>query len=156
MTGVDGDRLLAFTWHGAIYALPIAEVAEVAEVDAFSSVPMLPSDVGGVVNHHGDALPVVFGAALFGAASDGDEVASAAPSGAARHLLVLARDPDDPSRWGLPVDEVWGLVPGPAVSSPTEVVADRRPVEGRLVNVLDPDRLLERAVQVVEGSMNGA
>jgi purine-binding chemotaxis protein CheW len=139
------DRLLAFEVGPSLFALPIAEVAEVMEVPAVAAVPMLPRDVGGVVNHHGDALPIVTPAALLGTALARDPA----------YLLVLARDPDDPSRYGVPIDRIHGLVDGPAASTrePGAVVAERRPLAGRLMHVLDAKRLLERALHVIEGSM---
>jgi chemotaxis signal transduction protein len=141
----SAGRLLAFELAGALFALPIAEVAEVAEVGELAVVPMLPRSIGGVVNHHGDALFVLDGAMLLER-----EPASAQP----RHLLVLARDPDDPDRFGLPVDRIHGLVDGPAVSSRgPDPIAARRPVDGRVLHVLDPRRLFERAAATVERSM---
>ena len=141
----SAGRLLAFELAGGLFALPIAEVAEVAEVGELAVVPMLPRSVGGVVNHHGDALFVLDGAALL-----------ERQPGAARpqHLLVLARDLDDPDRFGLPVDRIYGLVDGPAVSSRgPDPIAARRPVDGRVMHVLDPRRLFERAAATVERSM---
>jgi len=143
----QAERLLAFELAGALYALPIADVAEVTEVGPLSAVPMLPITVGGVVNHHGDALLVL----------DGPTLLERAP-GAARptHLLVLARDPDDPARFGLPVDGIHGLVEGPAVAARgASPVAQLRPSGGRLLHLLDPRRLLERARATVERSMSG-
>ena len=138
-------RLLAFEVAGGLFALPIAEVAEVAEVGELAAVPMLPRRIGGVVNHHGDALFVVDGAVLLERAPE-----DARPT----HLLVLARDPDDPDRFGLPVDRIHGLVDGPAATSRGPgVVAARRPAGDRLLHVLDPRRLFERAVATVELSM---
>ena len=148
MTGPAGDdRLLAFELAGTLFALPITDVAEVSEVPEIAAVPMLERSVGGVVNHHGDALPVVFGSAL---------IEGSAPS-QYEHLLVLARDLDDPSRYALPVDRIHGLVDGPAAQSiePDCVVAARRPLGDRLINVLDPRKLFERAVSVIEQSMTG-
>lgn len=144
----SAERLLAFELGGMLYALPIADVAEVAEAAGFAAVPMLPRRIGGVVNHHGDPLPVVFGAALFDSVTEAEQPP--------RHLLVLARDPDDASRYGLPVDRIWGLIDGPAaVAHGPGFVAERRPVEGRLLSILDPRRLLQRVTEVVEQSMNG-
>jgi len=142
-----GERLLAFEISGALYALPIDGVAEVSEVPLITAVPMLSPEVGGVVNHHGDALPVVFGEALF----DSPAVA------AYQHLLVLARDLDDPDRYGLPVDRIHGLVDGAAarVREPGNVIAERRPHGDRLLSVLDPTELLERAISMIETSMAG-
>lgn len=143
----NAERLLAFELAGALYALPIADVAEVTEASRLSAVPMLPSAVGGVVNHHGDVLLVVNGAALL-----------ERPAGTQqpRHLLVLARDPDDPDRFGLPVDRIHGLLDGPPVAArDASPVAARRPVGGRLLHVLDPRRLRERAQAAIERSMTG-
>jgi len=143
----SADRLLAFELAGALYALPIADIAEVTEVGRLSAVPMLPVAVGGVVNHHGDALLVVNGAALF------ERAPGPKPP---EHLLVLARDPDDPDRFGLPVDRILGLVDGPPVAARgASPVAARRPVGGRLMHVLDARRLLEKAQATIERSMMG-
>jgi chemotaxis signal transduction protein len=143
----ESDRLLAFEVAGALFALPIAHVVEVSEVAGSAAVPMLPAAVGGVVNHHGDALLVVNGALLL-----------ERPAGATRpaHVLVLARDPDDPDRFGLPVDRIHGLVDGPAVAARgAGAVAALRPHDGRLMHVLDPRRLLEQAAATIERSMAG-
>jgi len=135
------ERLLTFEVGGTVYALPIADVSEVTEVDRLAAVPMLPPPIGGVANHHGDALPVVHRRPLFGVPGDRE-----LPD--PQHLLVLAKDPDDPNRYGVPVDRILGLGDAP--------VAERRPIEGRLVSVLDPRRLLARATQVIQGSVYGA
>ena len=143
----SAGRLLAFEVAGGLYALPIAEVAEVAEVGPLAAVPMLPRSVGGVVNHHGDALLVVDGSVLLERPPE-----DARPT----HLLILARDPDDPDRFGLPVDRIHGLVDGPplAAQGPSPIAA-RRPVDGRVLHVLDPRRLFERAAATIESSMAG-
>jgi chemotaxis signal transduction protein len=142
----NAGRLLAFEVAGGLFALPIAEVAEVAEVGEVAAVPMLPRAIGGVVNHHGDALFVMDGAVLLER-----EPEAARPT----HLLVLARDPDDPDRFGLPVDRIHGLVDGaaPAASRGPGLVAARRPEGDRLLHVLDPRRLFERAAATIESSM---
>lgn len=142
----SNDRLLAFEVAGSTYALPIAEVAEVMDVPKIAAVPMLSRRVGGVANQHGDALPIVHGEPLLGL----ERIDETEPA----HLLVLARDLDDPDRYGLPVDRIHGLVDGPVpAAADSGVIAERRPVEGRLMNVLDAKRLLERAVSVIERSM---
>jgi chemotaxis signal transduction protein len=146
-SAASAGRLLAFEVAGGLYALPIAEVAEVAEVGPLAAVPMLPRSVGGVVNHHGDALLVVDGSVLLERPPE-----DARPT----HLLILARDPDDPDRFGLPVDRIHGLVDGPplAAQGPSPIAA-RRPVDGRVLHVLDPRRLFERAAATIECSMAG-
>lgn len=141
----SAGRMLAFEVAGALYALPIAEVSEVAEVGPTAAVPMLPRTIGAVVNHHGDALLVVDGSVLL----ERDR-AAASPT----HLLILARDPDDPERFGLPVDRIHGLVDGPPLAAPgPSPIAARRPHAGRLLHVLDPRRLFERAAATIERSM---
>jgi chemotaxis signal transduction protein len=140
------SRMLAFELGSTLFALPISGVVEVAEVARIAPVPMLPRASFGVVNHHGDALPVVFGGALLEFAGE------SAPT----RLLVLAGDADDPERYGLPVDRILGLVAGDAAPSRSDdAVAERRPHEGRVLNVLDPRRLLTSARALVEGSLSG-
>ena len=51
----------------------------------------------------------------------------------------------------------FGLVDGSGgTAEGSDPVAERLPISGRLVNVLDPQRLLMRAVQVIEESVVGA
>ena len=142
MSGEAERRLVLFEVGGSAYALPISDVIEVAEWAPVSAIPSLPTTRAGVVNHHGDALPVVWGEALLGEA-----VAAATPE----NVLVLGAGGAESGRLGLPVDRVLGLadVPGGAVAS-DGVVLERRPVRGRIVAVLDAARLLERAAHVIE------
>jgi len=148
-TSSSSDRLLVFEVGAALYALPIADITEVTEVGRIASVPSLCAAVGGVMNHHGDALPVVHRGALF-------EIGQGPPS-EPQNLLVLGRSPEDPSRLGLPVDSIIGLADGAGgTANGADAVVERRPIGGRLVNVLDPQRLLMRAVQVIEESVVGA
>ena len=142
------ERLLTFEVAGAAFALPIADVAEVTEIPAIAGIPTVPGSVGGVVNHHGDALPVVRREVLFETEGEALE--------APRHLLVLARDPDDPEALGLLVDRVLGLVEGTGgVAHAEDAVVERRPIEGRVVSVLDTQQLLRRAVDAIERSVIG-
>jgi len=144
-----GERLLAFEVGGAVYAVPIEDVAEVADLGRIAIVPTLPRHVGGVMNHHGDALPVLHRTALF------DVAAEALPE--PRHVLVLARSPDDRGGLGLPVDRILGLVDGAGgVARGPDAVVERRPIDGRVVTVLDARRLLRRASEVIERSVLGA
>jgi hypothetical protein len=145
-TRASERRLLAFELGSTLFALPISGVVEVAESARVAPVPMLPRASFGVVNHHGDALPVVFGGALL------EFSGVSAPA----HLLVLAGDADDPDRYGLPIDRILGLVAGEGkVARGQSPVAERRPHEGRLMHVIDPRRLLACALQLVEESVSG-
>ena len=62
---LESIRLITFEVGGTCYGLPIGDVLEVAEIGRICCVPTLPPTLGGVMNHHGDALPVVRPAALF-------------------------------------------------------------------------------------------
>lgn len=143
-----GERLLAFEVGGSAYAVPIADIGEVTELGAISAVPTLPQQVGGVMNHQGDGLPVLFFSALFDVPAD----ALAPP----QHVLVLARSPDDRGALGVPVDRILGLVDGAGgVARGPDAVVERRPIDGRVVSVLDARRLLERAAETIERSVLG-
>jgi chemotaxis signal transduction protein len=152
--GASGtDRLLAFEVERSLYALPIASVLEVAEADRATCVPGLPTDVAGVMNWHGDPLPLVASALLL--APGGAETDAAVPpsgSGVLRQqVLVLSDRGDESARLGMPVDRVVGLVEGGApLGRATEVVVERRPVDGRVVAVLDPRLLVARAGEIIE------
>lgn len=138
-------RLVLFEVAGAAYAIPIAEVLEVMENAPTAGIPGLPRRLAGVVNHHGDALPVVSREALFDVTA-----AALAPS---QHVLVLAARDGEAGTLGVPVDRVVGLAD--AALSPHQepgVVVERLPVRGRVVNVLDARRLLGRAAALIEVS----
>ncbi len=156
---VDGsDRLLTFLFEDVRYALPIAWVVEVAEKDRVTGVPSLSLPIGGVMNWHGEALPLVATELLLG--RDGDE-AGATPFGAAttvgyaqEQVLVVAGAPGSGARLGMPVDRVVGLLDGgsPGARSADGLVVERRPVEGRLVHVLDPATLVARGAEVIDSA----
>ena len=59
------DRLLTFEVAGDLYAIPIAGVLEVADAARVTCIPTLPTSMGGVINYHGDALPVLNCSSLF-------------------------------------------------------------------------------------------
>jgi chemotaxis signal transduction protein len=150
MSGPDGARLVTFEVGATVYGLPIGDVIEVAEVEGVSCVPTLPLSLLGVVNHHGDALPVVSRSVVF----DADDDMLPAP----RHLLVIGAEASDSARFGLPVDRVLGLVDAPArvPRSGAEIVSEHRPVDGRLVHVLSRPRLLARVVEAVGRTVDPA
>ncbi|MEB2345837.1 MAG: chemotaxis protein CheW [Deltaproteobacteria bacterium] len=138
-------RLVLFEVAGAAYAIPIAEVLEVMESAPTAGIPGLPRRLAGVVNHHGDALPLVSREALF-------DVAGAAP-GPSQHVLVLAERDGESGMLGVPVDRVVGLAD--AALSPHQepgLVVERLPVRGRVTSVLDARRLLGRAATLIDVS----
>jgi chemotaxis signal transduction protein len=137
-----GERLLTFEVGGGAYALPIADVLEVSEVARFGRVPGLPSDVGGVMHYHGDALPIVSRAAVF------ETPAGGFPE--PEHVVVVSDASGEAARLGLPVDRVLGLAD--AVLSPAharELVVARLPLDGRVTGVLDAGVLVRRAAEAI-------
>ena len=72
-------------------------------------------------------------------------------------VLVLSDRGDESARLGMPVDRIVGLVDGAAASSPgADPVAERRSIDGRVVFVLDPRRLVARAAEAIESSLQRA
>jgi len=148
-----------FVFEDIQYAMPIAWVVEVAEKDRVTSVPSLSLPVGGVMNWHGEALPLVATELLLGRESD---EAGATPFGAAttvgyaqEQVLVLSANPGSTARMGMPVDRVIGLVDGagPAAQEKSgDLVVERRPIDGRIVHILDPGALVARGEEVIENA----
>jgi len=141
------ERLLTFEVAGSVYAIPISGVLEVADVGEIACIPTVEPSVAGVVNHHGDALPVIRRASLL----DLEASDLADP----QHILVISDRSTNSARLGLPVDRVLGLVPGSgAVARGAGPIAERRTIGGRVASVLDPQRLVSRAGEVIEGSFD--
>ena len=142
----SGGRLLTFAVGGGIYALPIASVLEVTEVGDHACIPTVPPGVAWVMNYHGDALPVVRSSVLLDLA----EASVPAPE----HVLVITARPTNTPGFGLPVDRILGLVAGSsAVARDREPIAERRPLDGRVANVLDAGRLVAKAREVIEQAL---
>jgi chemotaxis signal transduction protein len=166
MPPADAERLLTFEVESGVYALPIAEVHEVAEARRVRCVPTISRDTVGVMNWHGDALPVVSALLILEAceAADEQELAETEEEGRERaearraesgplggpHILVVSARDDETAQLGMPIDRVIGLVDGPRRRrGGGRLVVERRSVEGRVVSVLDPRRLVERATEVI-------
>jgi len=140
------DRLLTFEVAGDLYAIPIAGVLEVADAGCVTCIPTLPTRMGGVINYHGDALPVLNCSSLF----EVDESELGEPS----NILVISGHAGESARLGIPIDRVLGLVDGAAAAmSGARAVAERRSIQGRVASVLDPSRLLSQARDVIESSL---
>ena len=59
------------------------------------------------------------------------------------------------ARMGMPVDRVIGLVDGagPAAQEKSgDLVVERRPIDGRIVHILDPGALVARGEEVIENA----
>jgi len=140
------ERLLTFEVAGDFYAIPISGVLEVANAGRVTCIPTLPTSVGGVINHHGDALPVLNCASLF----DVDESRLGDPS----TILVISERAGESARLGIQIDRVLGLVDGVAAAmSGAKEIAERRSIQGRVASVLDPQRLVGKARDVIESSL---
>jgi len=138
----EAERVLAFEVGGVAWALSLADVREVTDLGELRAVPTLPRSLASVTNHRGDALPVVAPDALL------DLQQTSLP--AARQLLVIGGSGDEPGRLGLPVDRVLGLTQAPsAPSAPDGIVRAHGSFEGRMLHVLDGERLLARAEEVI-------
>jgi chemotaxis signal transduction protein len=144
------ERLLTFEIAQSLYALPISGVVEVAEIEeGLAAIPTLAAEVGGVINFHGDALPVLLARALLG-------VEGAEPK-TPMQIIVITDRASEQARLGLPVDEILGLVDGPRVRArDSDPVAERRSMDGRVAKILDPARLVAQAAGVIEGRFETA
>ena len=130
-------RLILFEVAEAVYAFPIADVLEVLENCTRAGIPTIAPAVGGVVNHHGEALPVISAGALFGAPSGEIE---------ADHLLVLGGIGTEAGQLGVPVERVLGLADAELDDAPGPTwIRDRITLDNRVVAVLDAARCLDRA-----------
>ena len=141
------ERLLTFEVGGSVYGLPIACVVEVTEASELACIPTIPPAQAGVLNFHGDALPVFRRETLLDL--EVDELP--APS----HVLVIAPRPNGRAALGLCVDRIQGLVAGSGARALEDgPVAERRSLEGRVLFVLDAERLVARAAESIEGSLD--
>jgi purine-binding chemotaxis protein CheW len=116
-----------------LYALPVENVLEVAELGEMSAVPGAEAVVLGVRNLHGQVLPVFDLARVL--ASVGE--ATARRVVVAEHAGRLA---------GLAVDEVTDVSPLPAAieEADAEYLSGALLEDGRLLGIIDVDRLFAR------------
>jgi chemotaxis signal transduction protein len=142
------DRLLTFEIAGTIFALPIHGVLEVAEAGRITCIPTLPPHTAGVMNWHGDALPVVAPRLVL----DREDGPDAPTPLTAEHVVVVSDRSGESAMLGIPVDRVIGLVDGTSRrgSGGSELIVERRRVRGRVVSVLDPRQWVARAESVIE------
>ncbi len=113
-----------------LYALPVGNVLEIAELGDISPVPGTGSTVLGVRNLRGRVLPVFDLALLFGVPGDGS------PS-----TLVVAEDRGRQA--GLAIDEVTdvGELPETAAETESEFLIGSTLDDGKLVGVIDASRV---------------
>jgi chemotaxis signal transduction protein len=136
---VDASPWLRFLVHERCFALPLGAVSEVANAPSPHLIPLVPRELGGVVNFRGEPLPTLYASALLAAEARGRR----------RHLVVLG---GSHLRLGLLVSEVLRIersveraVPlGDAEPPPPEFVNWVR-LGGEPVGLVPPEELLERA-----------
>jgi purine-binding chemotaxis protein CheW len=113
------------------YALPVESVTEVAELGDVTPVPGAHAAVLGARNLHGQVLPVIDMAAVFG-------LSSGSPN-----CLVVADH--DGRRAGLAVDAVAGVGPLPDVSEEADSkhLVGATLIDASLVGVVDVRSVLD-------------
>jgi purine-binding chemotaxis protein CheW len=113
------------------YALPVETVTEVAELGDINPVPGAPASVLGTRNLHGQVLPVIDMAAVFGLTSSDPK------------RLVVADH--DGRRAGLAVDAVEGVEPLPDTSEEVHAkhLVGATLVDASLVGVVDVKSVLD-------------
>jgi chemotaxis signal transduction protein len=162
----ESQRLLLFELAGHVYGLPISGILEVFEASEPCGVPTLPATLAGVMNWHGEALPVVAPGVVVAdidsepidptqAEPEHGERVGAATTMAARmqQVLVIADRDSELPKLGLMIDAVLGLVDATGRVHPgaaTSVVFERRSIAGRGGSVLDPRARVARARSAIE------
>lgn len=136
---------LQFDLDERAYALPLDVVAEVLRAQQPRLIPLVPRDVGGILNLRGEPLVVVDGGAVFGG-----------PPIACRHILLLERDD---LRIGLRVGHVRRIDRDLAVETGGgETVDEDYPFVcwmnrgGETLGLVDLDGFLERATALLTQS----
>ncbi len=108
------------------YALPVAQVLEVADLGRLAPVPGAPPAVLGVRNLRGQVLPVFDLASVLGT-----------EHGATADKLIIAEEAG--RRAGLAIDQVTdvGALGGPVQESDSPFLSGSTLVEGELVGIID-------------------
>ena len=99
------------------FAIPLEAVTEVAPARRQQFIPLVPLEIGGVLNVRGEPLPVVEGSVLL----------SHSPAGGARHALVLEQGS---LRIGVLVDHVSRIERGLGVAGADDALGDEDPELG--------------------------
>ena len=118
------------------FALPVAQVLEVAELGALAPVPGAPPSVLGVRNLRGQVLPVIDLATVLGSAR-ADE---------AEKLVITEKAG---RRAGFAIDEVTdvGELPGPVQETDSPYLSGSALVQGDLVGIVDIERVFAAVEQ---------
>ena len=133
---------LRFRIGDSACAIPLQAVAEVTSAGSPRLIPLVPLQVGGILNVRGEPLPVV----------DGGVVLRGQPSDVHRHVLVLEQGG---ARIGILVGHVSRIVRS-VPTSPADDDAEVDCMHVRWVNdgdgrlgLVDPGALFERATELL-------
>jgi len=118
MTRASAQQWLRFRLQGTEYAIALEAVAEVTAPKQPNLIPLVPLEIGGILNVRGEPLPAVDGCALIGMPGAGE----AAP----RPALVLE---EAKVRVGVLVDSVSRIERGLEESGPDESFEGEPPPE---------------------------
>jgi chemotaxis signal transduction protein len=133
-------NVIVFAIGAARYAVELRWVREVVTLGFVTAVPTAPPAVGGVCNLHGTILPVLDIGVLLG------EAAGAPPRQGDGALVIEAEG----VLCGLRVDQV------DHVASLLETGGSVVDAAGRPLTLLEPERLLKRALELVGSAQETA
>jgi purine-binding chemotaxis protein CheW len=133
-------NVIVFTVGAARYAVELRWVREVVTLGFVTAVPTAPPAVGGVCNLHGTILPVLDLAALLNPPDPSSDQPAGPPPRQGDGALVIEAEG---MLCGLRVDQV------DHVASLLETGGAVVDAAGRPLTLLDPQRLLRRALEVV-------
>jgi purine-binding chemotaxis protein CheW len=138
------EQFVVFTLGEEEYALPIAAIDEIVRLpDNLTRVPRAPAFIEGVINLRGRLVPVIDQGRRFQSPGAGDE---------SRRRLIVTTVAERPA--GFIVDKVTDIlsVGGDRIAPTPEMAADGArlfhrtlDVDGRLILLIDPQALLDRA-----------
>jgi chemotaxis-related protein WspB len=140
-------KVMVFHIGGERYALPLVAVLRVLPVARLKALPGAPHFVPGLLDLHGEALPVIDVSRLAGTPPDAVRYDT-------RILLVAVMAAGRPRRLGLKTERVLGVasIAGPladagVASAPW--LGKIAPGADGMLQLLDPDRLLAPDVEAL-------
>ncbi len=129
-------NLLTFTVAGQLYGIPVAKIIRIIEMVTITPLPDAPPNIQGIINLHGQAVPVMDLRLRFGVLK---------PVYGLRTPIVLvnAAGPGEPARFlGLVVDGVQQVIAttGSAVEAATVIPGDASTRGSCLLGLVKMDR----------------
>ena len=141
----EPQQYLTFVLGGEMFAIGILQIKEIIEFDGFTTVPMMPAFIRGVINLRGAVVPVLDLAARFGRK----------PAEATRRtcIVIVEVESDGGNQdIGVIVDAVNEVLeipeseiePPPSFGAPmrADLICGMGKVGGKFVIILDTDRVL--------------